>query len=276
MPSTNGQGQHTATGIPQLKPQPFNTAWPEINELLTLKAGQVVVVAGPASTGKSFFSHTIAARAALIFGRGAGILSAENDSLFVQQRLYAAECMIPIRALTGAGSTDHHVDLLKAASDHLTRARILTSGETSIRPARLRAMLQRMLSEGWTPGIAVLDYYSALAEGVHSDVSEEALAAVAAQLPAIAEEYGITLFLATHLQHPFEDENPKPENIPAGAWRIADTVLMLRNNGTAPRRRITVTVEKSADSHTGKSCDLHFDGWYGRFSSTALEGGPSL
>ncbi|MFE6869621.1 DnaB-like helicase C-terminal domain-containing protein [Kitasatospora sp. NPDC057692] len=266
----------TGTVPPQLKPQPFNTAWPEINELLTLKAGQVVVVAGPATTGKSFFTHTIAARAALIFGRGAGIISAENDSHFVHQRLIAAECLIPIRALSGAGSTDHHFDLLKAAYNHIAGARILTAGDDSVRPAKLRAMLKRMASEGWTPGVAVLDYYSALADGIHRDVSEEALAAVAAQLPAIAEEHGITLLLATHLQHPFEDENPKPENIPAGAWRIADTVLMLRNNGAAPRRRITVTVEKSADGHTGKSCDLHFDGWYGRFSSTALEGGPGL
>ncbi|WP_043478132.1 DnaB-like helicase C-terminal domain-containing protein [Kitasatospora sp. MBT66] len=264
------------TALPQRKTQPFNTAWPEINELLTLKAGQVVVVAGPASTGKSFFTHTIAARAALIFGRGAGIISAETDGRFVHQRLIAAECLIPIRALSGAGSTDHHLDLLKGASDHIAGARILTAGDESVEPARLRVLLKRMISEGWTPGVVVLDYYSALADGIHRDVSEEALAAVAAQLPAIAEEYGITLLLATHLQHPFVDENPKAENIPAGAWRIADTVLMLRNNGTAPRRRITVTVEKSEDGHTGKSCDLLFDGWYGRFASTALEGGPEL
>ncbi|MFJ9460932.1 DnaB-like helicase C-terminal domain-containing protein [Kitasatospora sp. NPDC101447] len=266
----------THTSLPQRKPQPFNTAWPEINELLTLKAGQVVVVSGPGSTGKSFFTHTIAARAALIFGHGAGIISAESDSHFVHQRLIAAECLIPIRALTGAGATDHHVDLLKAAYDHIASARILTAGDDAVRPAQLRVLLNRMTSEGWTPGVVVLDYYSALAAGIHPDVSEEALAAVAAQLPAIAEEYGITILLATHLQHPFDDDNPKAENIPAGAWSIADTVLMLRNNGTAPRRRITVTVEKSEDGHTGKSCDLLFDGWYGRFASTALDGGPGL
>ncbi len=131
-----------------------------------LQPGNLVVVAGRPSMGKSAFAMGIASNLALHHGIPVAIFTLEMSKIEVAQRLMCAEGRVELQRLrTGRLSNDDWPRLVKAC-DALTKAPIYVDDTRLTTMLEIRGKARRLKSLEPNLGLVMIDYLQLMASGV--------------------------------------------------------------------------------------------------------------
>lgn len=244
------------------------TGFPSIDRILGggVRRGDLVVLGGETSSGKSALALAMALRAAQE-GKSVAYLTGEMSRERVLERILAIE---------GRARID---DLRQGTLDELTRAQVGTAAvrlrETLPRieriPAGGAAALIDRVDAGWKLDMLVIDSIQALAMGSRSRDEEAAEAVHRLKMLALDLDVPILATAQLSLQLPREDRRPTLDDFGAlGAVKHhADVVLTLFREEMYDRARgiegaTEVLVRKNRNGATGY-VDLYFYSQWMRF-----------
>lgn len=244
------------------------TGYPSIDRILGggVRRGDLVVLGGETSSGKSALALAMALRAAQE-GKSVAYLTGEMSRERVLERILAIE---------GRARID---DLRQGTLDELTRAQVGTAAvrlrETLPRieriPAGGAAALIDRVDAGWKLDMLVIDSIQALAMGSRSRDEEAAEAVHRLKMLALDLDVPILATAQLSLQLPREDRRPTLDDFGAlGAVKHhADVVLTLFREEMYDRARgiegaTEVLVRKNRNGATGY-VDLYFYSQWMRF-----------
>jgi replicative DNA helicase len=130
-----------------------------------LQPGNLVVVAGRPSMGKSAFALCVAANLAVQHGVPVGVFTLEMSKVEVAQRLMCAEARVELQRLrTGQLGPEDWARLVKAC-DTLTKAPIYIDDTRVTTMLEIRAKARRLKAREPSLGLVVVDYLQLLGSG---------------------------------------------------------------------------------------------------------------
>jgi replicative DNA helicase len=130
-----------------------------------LQPGNLIVVAGRPSMGKSAFALCVAANLAVQRGTPVGVFTLEMSKVEVAQRLMCAEARVELQRLrTGQLGQEDWARLVKAC-DTLTKAPIYIDDTRVTTMLEIRAKARRLKAREPDLGLVVVDYLQLLGSG---------------------------------------------------------------------------------------------------------------
>jgi replicative DNA helicase len=120
------------------------TPWPDLDEKVTLRAGQLVVVGARPGGGKSIFGLNIASHAAINHQMSAMVASMEMPRPEVECRLYAAEARIKLDNLEKRTLDAGEWDRIWAATERIRDSPLVIDDQPTVTLGHLRARLKWM------------------------------------------------------------------------------------------------------------------------------------
>lgn len=222
--------------------------------------GQLIVVAGRPSMGKTTLAMGFASHAAVHHQRKVLVISQEMRTEQLADRLVAAEGMIPLSALKDGSVCQTHVLELNNAVGTLKPAPLYLCDQPGLSMRRIRSLaLAQQTSHGLD--LLLIDYLQLLAEDVHAGSRAEDIRIMSREAKNLAIELGIPVFLLSQLSRKCEDRvNKRPlcsDLRDSGAIESdADIVLLLYRDevydeNTEQRGIAEINIAKGRDIETG-------------------------
>lgn len=272
-----------------------STGFQDIDEMTTgLRAGDLCVVAGRPSMGKTAWALNVAAHAAT---RNMPVLvfSLEMSAGQLVQRLLCSEGRIDaqrLRKSQGLGSEDYRA--LASAADRLSRAPMWIDDKSGGTVLEIRAKTRRLQSELRAReeklGLVVIDYMQLMSASRPSESRVQEVSRISRGIKALARELEVPVIAVSQLSRGPEQRPTKRPLLSdlrdsGSIEQDADIVLFLYRPEyyeQDPDRRVEVKgqaevmIAKQRNGPTG-SVDLYFHQEYTRFDSVASgpRDGPS-
>lgn len=197
---------HASQGAIQGVPTGFHDL-----DILTrgLKPGQVFVLAGRPSAGKSAYSMNIADHVAVTLGMPAGVLSLEMTADSLMLRLLCARAKVSAsRVMNGTCSQDAFTKLAQARID-IDKAPLYIDDESGITDLQLKAKARRM-KQAYGIQLLVIDYLQLIHSARKTGNRQEEVASVARGVRALAKELQVPIVLLAQLNRDVEKAGRKP------------------------------------------------------------------
>ena len=202
------------TGLP--------TGYRDFDKLTSgLHDGEVVVIAGRPSMGKTALALNIADRIAVDHQIPVGIFSLEMAAEALVTRLLCSRAQVTLRSVRDGFLSEKDFPQLTAIASQLMRAPIYIDDSANLTVYQVRAKARRMKSQ-FDIRLLVIDYMQLMrAPSRRSDMSRQVeVADISAGIKALAKELKIPIIVLSQL-------NRQPESRDEGAPRLAD----LRESG---------------------------------------------
>ncbi len=176
------------------------TPYHDFRATVPIEGGDLVVVGGAPSMGKSVTLVDFARCAAIEHGRRTLLVSLEMSAEQIMQRIYAAEAKVPLHHLRG----DHRIDDLEQARLGKAHGRILGApldilATGTVTLGRLRSTLRRMQARHALPELVVIDYLQILAVERESGNRTTDVGTLSRGLKQIAMDFKIPLIVGAQL-----------------------------------------------------------------------------
>ncbi|MEO0073854.1 MAG: replicative DNA helicase, partial [candidate division WOR-3 bacterium] len=252
-----------------------------------LQDGELIVVAGRPSMGKTAFALNIAVHASLRHKLPVAVFSLEMSSESLIQRLLCAEARISLQNLRRGALTPQERTRLTTALGPLGEAPIYIDDSPALTALDIRARARRLRSEHRDLGLIIVDYLQLME--VPSDRRRERnrqqeVADISRSLKAMAKELDVPVIAVSQLSREPEkrsDHRPQLSDLrESGAIeQDADLVLLLyRGEQYFPeeeslRGRAEVIIAKQRNGPLG-TVQLVFEGHCMRFDNPYLLAGP--
>lgn len=254
----------------------ISTGVTDLNHALSgLRPGQVVVVAGRPSMGKSVVLLGLAAHAALREGQRVLAVTLEMSEDEYMERLMAAEARVSLTSIRERTLTQHDWDQISKAYADLSSARTLLIHEgPQLTVQDIRAELRAMRRKGQPADLVAVDYLQLIAgasgkkENRQAEVSE-----ISRGLKLLAKEFSVPVVVGAQLNRGPEqrtDHRPVLADIrESGALENdADVVILLYRDDAyyedSPRAgEIDLIIAKNR-SGPKTTVTLAFQGHYSR------------
>lgn len=252
--------------------------FPELDALMKVRKGNLVVIGARPSMGKSLLVMNIQAHLAK-FREGVSVFfSVEMEESDLMNRLTAAETGIPINSITECRMTeDQQVSFQKFATSQKDM-RLKVVRKTGLSVSQVRTHLNRLRREHGSIASVGIDYLQ-LMDGLNDEESVSKIGATTTALKAIASEFGCPLFLLAQLNRSLEK---RPNKRPVmsdlrGSGAIeqdADQIAFIYREDYYKEKdgdkdldgMADIIVAKNRNGSTGVK-RLAFEGHMGRFSN---------
>ena len=202
------------TGLP--------TGYRDFDKLTSgLHDGEVVVIAGRPSMGKTALALNIADRIAVDHKIPVGIFSLEMSAEALVTRLLCSRAQVTLRSIRDGFLSEKDFPQLTAIASQLMRAPLYIDDSANLTVYQVRAKARRMKSQ-YDIRLLVIDYMQLMrAPSRRSDMSRQVeVADISGGIKALAKELKIPIIVLSQL-------NRQPESRDEGAPRLAD----LRESG---------------------------------------------
>jgi replicative DNA helicase len=173
-----------------------------------LQPGNLVVVAGRPSMGKSAFALGAASNLALQFGQAVGIFSLEMSKLEVAQRLMCAEARVELQRLRAGQLTNEDWTRLVKACDTLTKAPVYVDDTRMTTMLEIRAKARRLKAREPNLGLIVVDYLQLLGGGAIEHRVQE-VSEISRSLKMLAGDLDIPVMALSQLSRAVESRSDK-------------------------------------------------------------------
>src|SRR5215472_6848410 len=174
-----------------------------------LQPGNLVVVAGRPSMGKSAFAMGIAANLALHHGIPVAIFTLEMSKLEVAQRLMCAEGRVELQRLrTGRLSNDDWPRLVKAC-DALTKAPIYVDDTRLTTMLEIRGKARRLKSREPNLGLILIDYLQLMTSGSNFENRVQEVSQISRSLKVLAGDLEVPVLALSQLSRAVESRTDK-------------------------------------------------------------------
>src|SRR5579884_302788 len=190
------------TGIP--------TGFRDVDHMTSgLQPGNLVVVAGRPSMGKSAFALGIASNLALQFDTPVAIFTLEMSKLEVAQRLMCAEARVELQRLRTGRLTNEDWPRLVKACDMLTKAPIYVDDTRLTTMLEIRAKARRLKAREPKLGAIVVDYLQLMSSGQDADNRVQEVSQISRSLKVVAGDLEIPVIALSQLSRAVESRTDK-------------------------------------------------------------------
>lgn len=189
------------------------TGFDDLDRMLDgMHGGELIIVGGRPSMGKTSFAMNIAEHVAIRLGLPAAVASLEMPTEQLTQRMLASQARINQHRLrTGKLEQDdwprltHGVQLMADAPIHVFEGAGLT-------PTSLKGKLRRLKRELGQLGVVVIDYLQLMnGDGSHNDMRAAELSEISRSLKLIAKELKVPVIALSQLNRGLEQRpNKRP------------------------------------------------------------------
>jgi replicative DNA helicase len=186
------------------------TGFTKLDELTNgLQAGDLIIIAGRPSMGKTAFALNIAANAALKGNVTTGIFSLEMSKEQLGLRLLSSEARVPGTKMR-SGFLSHNQDFpaLTDAADRLYHAPIFIDDTPALSVLELRAKARRLKAEH-NLGMVLIDYLQLMRGRRDADSREQEISDISRSLKALAKELDLPVVALSQLNRKVEDRPTK-------------------------------------------------------------------
>jgi len=262
-------------GVHDGTPPGIGTGFLDLDRRLSLKPGELIILAGRPSMGKTTIALNMSQHAALELEVPTAFLSLEMSGLQLGEKL-----LLGVSRCTEAELRSYpDQQAIKNARERISDAPLFFV-EGCATAMSIRARLRRMVARRGI-GLGVVDYLQLLSSGRKQENRQQEISALSRQLKALAGELQIPIIVLSQLNRSAEQREshrPRLSDLrESGAIeQDADLVLLLyREEYYQPdkleaRHLAEIIIAKNRSGETG-SVQLRFDGSISRFDNLARE-----
>jgi len=267
------QSDNPVTGLP--------SGWVDFDRMTAgLQPGELVVVAGRPSMGKTAFAMNIAEYAAIHVNCPVAVFSMEMPGESLIMRLMSSLGRIEQQRVRSGQLDDSDWSRLTSAVNMLSATRLFIDDSSSLSPNELRARARRLHRQEGRLGLIVVDYLQLMqVPGTNENRATE-VSEISRALKALAKELSVPVLALSQLNRTLEqrgDKRPIMSDLrESGAIeQDADLICFIYrdevyNPESAEKGVAEIIIGKQRNGPIGKF-QLTFLGQYTRFESYAPE-----
>ncbi len=269
------------TGVP--------TGYPDLDALTTgLQKGDLIIVAGRPSMGKTSWVLNVAQTAAIEHGTTVAIFSLEMSKEQLVQRLLCSEGRVDSQKLRKGRLSPEEYQRLAAAAGHLNTAPLWIDDSPGATIMEMRAKARRLKSET-DLGLLVVDYMQLMSSSGKSENRVQEVSEISRGLKALARELEVPVVALSQLSRAPEQRNDRRPQLSdlresGSIEQDSDLVMFLYRpeyyfgpvdkDGNNIEGQSELIIAKQRNGPTG-TVPLYFNKAYTRFDSAAHPNGPS-
>lgn len=259
------------------------TGFTDLDDLTAgLQAGDLIIVAGRPSMGKTAFSINIAEHAAIKGGLPVGVFSMEMPGSQLAMRMLSSLGRIDQHRLRTGRLADEDWPRVTSAVGMLSDAPLFIDDSAALTPGELRARARRLVREHGKLGLIVVDYLQLMQiPGTRENRTTE-ISEISRSLKALAKELDVPVVALSQLNRSLEqrtDKRPVMSDLrESGAIEQDADVIMfvyrdeVYNEDTPDKGIAEIIVAKQRNGPIGTR-RLTFLGQYTRFENFTADGG---
>jgi replicative DNA helicase len=253
----------------------INTGFHDLDKVMKLRPGELTIIAGRPSMGKSALAANIAANVAQEQGGGVLFFSLEMSAVELGMRLIASETRIDLgRMSEGTLSNDERETILNKCGE-LSEVNLITIDDTSGRTVWDIAGLARRMIRKEKLHLLVIDYMQLITATNRKVNRQEQVSEMSRSLKLLARELHVPVICLAQLNRQAEaSDRPKLSHLrESGAIeQDADNVLFVHRQGfydkSLPENDAEIIVAKQRNGPTNIVKAMWFRE-YTRFDSVA-------
>lgn len=257
----------------------IDTGFPELDNLMRVNEGNLVVIAARPSMGKSLLVMNIQAHLSKYREGVSVFFSIEMEQSDLMNRLTASETGIPINNLVeNKLSEDQAAALQRFATDQVNM-RLEIVRKPNINLSQIRTHLNKMKRQHGKIGSIGIDYLQIMG-GIDGDDSVKRIGVVTRTLKALGSEFGCPVFLLSQLNRSVEsrpNKRPVLSDLRDSGTIEQDADIVLfpyredyykqKDGGNDLDGMADIIIAKNRNAKTGVA-RLAFEGHLGRFSNS--------
>jgi len=188
-----------------------STGFSEFDEMTTgLQAGDLVIVAGRPSMGKTTFAMNMAENAAIAQKTAVAVFSMEMPAESLTMRMVSSLGRIDQHHLRTGQLTDDDWPRITSAVSILSEAKIFVDDTPALSPSELRARARRLKREHGL-GMIVIDYLQLMQLSGSSENRATEISEISRSLKGLAKELGVPVIALSQLNRSLEQRpNKRP------------------------------------------------------------------
>jgi len=171
--------------------------------------GNLVIVAGRPSMGKSALALCMAANLGVRKGVPVGIFTLEMSKSEVTQRLMCSEGKVESQRLRTGRLAPDDWPRLTAACDKLSKAPIYVDDSGSINLMEIRSKARRLKSRHPDLGLVVVDYLQLMTTGANPENRVQEVSQISRSLKMLARDLEVPILALSQLSRAVEQRNEK-------------------------------------------------------------------
>jgi replicative DNA helicase len=245
-----------------------------------LQPGDLIIIAGRPSMGKTSFAMNIAENAALEARRPVAIFSMEMSSTQLVTRLISSYGAIDQSKLRTGRLDDEDWPRVTRATEKLSDAPLFIDDTPSLSPGEVRARARRLKREHKDLGLVVVDYLQLMQVPGNQENRATEISEVSRSLKALARELSVPVIALSQLNRALEqrtDKRPVMSDLrESGAIeQDADLIVFIYreevyNKDTTDKGVAEIIIGKQRNGPLG-TVRTAFQGQYTRFVNLARE-----
>ncbi len=198
------QQDNPITGVP--------TGWNDFDEMTSgLQRGDMVIVAGRPSMGKTTFAMNIAEHAAIKSGLPTAVFSMEMPGESLAMRMLSSLGRIDQHRVRTGKLEDDDWPRLTSAVGLLAEAPMFIDDTPALSPNELRARARRLAREHGELGLIVIDYLQLMQVHGSSENRTNEISEISRSLKALAKEMDVPVIALSQLNRSLEQRpNKRP------------------------------------------------------------------
>ncbi|HEB92603.1 MAG TPA: replicative DNA helicase [Gammaproteobacteria bacterium] len=198
------QQDNPITGVP--------TGWNDFDEMTSgLQRGDMVIVAGRPSMGKTTFAMNIAEHAAIKSGLPTAVFSMEMPGESLAMRMLSSLGRIDQHRVRTGKLEDDDWPRLTSAVGLLAEAPMFIDDTPALSPNELRARVRRLAREHGQLGLIVIDYLQLMQVHGSSENRTNEISEISRSLKALAKEMDVPVVALSQLNRSLEQRpNKRP------------------------------------------------------------------
>jgi replicative DNA helicase len=169
--------------------------------------GELIVIAGRPSMGKTALALTIARNAAVDYGHGVGFFSLEMANHQLAMRMLCAEARLDNHAVRTGKLKDDEWKQLSLAVGDLAEAKIYLDDTPALTVLELRAKARRLLAEHDIK-LLIIDYLQLMTGPRRAENRQQEISVISRSLKALAKELDIPVVALSQLSRAVESRHP--------------------------------------------------------------------
>ena len=250
-----------------------------------LQPGELIIIAGRPSMGKTALALNIAEHVAVDNGLPVAIFSMEMSGTQLAMRMLGSIARVDQHKMRTGRLADEEWGRLSSAMERLHDAPIYIDEAAALNALELRARARRMRRQCGKLGLVVVDYLQLMSASKEGENRATELSEISRSLKALAKELEAPVIALSQLNRALETRNDKRPMMSdlreSGAIeQDADVILFIyRDEVYFPEKleakgKAEVNVGKQRNGPIGR-IELAFLGQYTRFENLAHSGGFS-
>lgn len=262
-------------------PNALDSPWPDLNDVVEFKPGQLITIGAATSGGKSLLGTNLAAHIALTRGRPVLVASMEMGGAELMARLTAAEAGVDLDRLIRRRLVESDWQKVFRVSDRLQNAHNFVLDDTpNLTITKIRSRMRWMASQGTPPAMVVADYLQLLTPEKESTNRTQEVAQLSRGLKLLAMEFEVPVVALAQFNRGAAGRQPTVTDFKDSSAIEQDSnviILMHRplaedGTDTGPRAgEIDLIVAKNRNGASGRIITLAFQGHLARLRSMARD-----